>query len=180
MSQLELEHKVLFLANVVTPAGTEERKFADKDRIRLILWLIKSISTVRCRSKGCTKWIGPPIKFNIYSFDDRLVFLLFYLCYNQYLLSYFYFLSFFNYYLKNGISVVHLMLKDFLSSIFIYLFTLIFCYFTGRISHHSLNIILNKKSVFIHMKEARLGDLVRNSCSKSVYIAMPVKVSCYC
>ena len=36
------------------------------------------------------------------------------------------------------------MLKDFLSSIFIYLFMLIFFYFTGRISHHSLSIILNK------------------------------------
>ena len=53
-----------------------------------------------------------PLKSNIYSFDQNLVFIIT-LSYNQSLLSYFFCTSFFNRYLKMVILIVYLILKAF-------------------------------------------------------------------
>ena len=61
-----------------------------------------------------------------------------------------------------AILIVYLTLAGF---VLLFAFILLFCYFTGCISHLCLIIILNKISVFIHLEAATGGS--STNCSKS-------------
>ena len=96
--------------------------------------------------------------------------LLFYLRYNQSLLSYFSFISFFNYYLKMVIIIVYLILKGFVSlyafiHLCFYVNVLLFywVYSTSFFDHYNLT-----KYLFLFIQVQPLGYLLQNSCSKSV------------
>ena len=66
-------------------------------------------------SRGWTRGTGPPQNLTSKVLITTKFLLLFYLHYNQPLLSYFSFISFFNYYLKMVILIVYLTLKAFAS-----------------------------------------------------------------
>ena len=74
-------------------------------------------------------------------FHENQVFILnfFHLCYNHPLLSYFYFISIFNYHCKMVILVVYLTRKG-LVSLFGFIHNVNICFFTGCILHLPLNL----------------------------------------